>query len=118
MITPGRVVSYINIVLFPLYWIAAQFILPEFAQFFARFDEELPWLTQVVMESAGYWWVLIFVPLLERFLSGWGRQVPRLVRGVVTAINYLLGLLAIIFVPLVILALYLPIFEMGRVVAQ
>lgn len=81
-------------------------VVPHFAEMLRNFGAELPLLTRLVMDYAGLLWAIPVVTLLI-----W-RLWPDRTQGLVLALGFALAML-LGLVPLLIVALYLPIFNLG-----
>lgn len=116
--TPDRV--YIATVLFAsiifLANIIIVFVVPRFAEMFARFGADLPFLTQMTMKFYGF--VAVFallgiVPMIKLFMNHCKEYEKNKKLFKLVVICFVVSLLEVL---LIAFSLYLPIFRLGNVV--
>lgn len=83
--------------------------IPTFEELYRSFDADIPVLTKVVLSTYKYWLGLALIPIPLVYLLEQSKKWQ-------ATILYFLLALAILLIPLTIIALYLPIYEMGSVV--
>ena len=89
--------------------LAVILVTPTFEELYKSFGIEIPVFTKVVLSTHKYWLGLALIPIPLVYLLEPSKKWQ-------ATTQYFLLALAILLIPLTIIALYLPIFEMGRVV--
>lgn len=84
-------------------------MIPTFEELYKSFGVDIPVFTKVVLSTHKYWLGLALIPILLVYLLEPSKRWQ-------ATTQYFLLALAILLIPLTIIALYLPIFEMGSVV--
>lgn len=84
-------------------------VTPTFGELYKSFDVDIPVFTKVVLSTHKYWLGLALIPIPLVYLLEPSKRWQ-------ATTQYFLLALAILLIPLTIIALYLPIFEMGSVV--
>lgn len=93
-----------------LFWaLAGIFVTPSFEELYISFGSDLPVLTKLVFITHKYWLGLALLPIPLFYLL----EKSKLWQA---RILYCLLALAILLMPLTVIALYLPIYEMGKIV--
>lgn len=109
----GKTFSIVNIVLIVLYSVGGYFVVPQFAELFKSFGADLPLVTKFVLISYHYWFVLLILPLsiLVKYLIT--PEPPAWTNRILMYITMPMFVFLVFFIPLLVVAMYLPIFEMG-----
>lgn len=89
--------------------LAGIFIIPTFEELYRSFGVDIPVLTKVVLSTHKYWLGLSLIPIPLVYLSEQSKKWQAII------VFFLLAL-AILLIPLTIVALYLPIYELGKAV--
>ena len=89
--------------------LAVILVTPTFEELYKSFGIEIPVFTKVVLSTHKYWLGLALIPIPLVYLLEQSKKWQAITQ-------YSLLALAILLIPLTIIALYLPIFEMGSVV--
>lgn len=84
-------------------------VTPTFGELYKSFGVDIPVFTKVVLSTHKYWLGLALIPIPLAYLLEQSKKWQAITQ-------YSLLALAILLIPLTIIALYLPIFEMGSVV--
>ncbi|MGP9692495.1 MULTISPECIES: hypothetical protein [unclassified Psychrobacter] len=84
-------------------------VTPTFGELYKSFGVDIPVFTKVVLSTHKYWLGLALIPIPLVYLLEPSKRWQ-------ATTQYFLLALAILLIPLTIIALYLPIFEMGSVV--
>lgn len=110
-----KVLAILDATVLLIYAIGAFFVFPEFEMLFQGLGTELPLLTWLVMKTYRYWLVLPLLPtviylglLTKSNLKEW-HQNTILISLVA------LALFSLVLLPLLIYAMYLPVFELDTV---
>jgi type II secretory pathway component PulF len=106
-----KVLALVVAMVLSVYAIGAFFVLPGFEELFKGFGGELPFLTNMVMVTYPYWLVLPAIPafIYVKYLTN-----PDLTKNAKRRILYILVSLlvfSVMFLPLLIALMYLPIFS-------
>lgn len=92
------------------------YIVPNFVEMYDSFtvDEPLPFSTKLVLSSYKYWGFIIILPLFVHFK--YFHKVDGIDRSTVKNIGILLLSFALLFliVHLIMISLYLPVFDLGK----
>lgn len=83
--------------------------IPTFEELYRSFGADLSVLTKVVLSTYKYWLGLALIPIPLLYLLEQSKKWQAITL-------YFLLALAILLIPLTVIALYLPIYEMGKVV--
>jgi type II secretory pathway component PulF len=109
-----KLLTGLNGVVFLIYSIAALFVVPQFSKLFEGFGSDLPLATRLVVDTYQYWW---FVPvmffILYLLLYKQSEQSPWIQRGLL-AVNYFFVVLEVLFIPVMVIVFYLPIFHLAE----
>lgn len=89
--------------------LAGILVIPTFEELYRSFGVDIPVLTKVVLSTYKYWLGLALIPIPLVYLLKQSKKWQ-------ATILYSLLALAILIIPLAIIALYLPIYEMGKIV--
>ncbi|WP_426138186.1 hypothetical protein [Psychrobacter sp. TWR1-1-1] len=89
--------------------LAVILVTPTFEELYRSFGVDVPVFTEVVLSTHEYWLGLALIPIPLVYLLESSKRWQ-------ATTQYFLLALAILLIPLTIIALYLPIFEMGSVV--
>ena len=89
--------------------LAGILVIPTFEELYKSFGVDIPVFTKVVLSTHKYWLGLALIPIPLVYLLEPSKRWQ-------ATTQYFLLALAILLIPLTIIALYLPIFEMGSVV--
>ncbi len=109
LVPPGKGWLLASLCLTVLTAITVSAVVPQFLPLFSSFGAELPWLSRVVVEGMLFVWLLPVCVVLAWF------RWPRIRQRAFVAMS--IGLLSLIVVlPLVIYAMYLPIFRLAETV--
>lgn len=84
-------------------------VTPTFGELYKSFGIEIPVFTKVVLRTHKYWLGLALIPIPLVYLLEPSKKWQAITQ-------YFLLALAVLLIPLTIIALYLPTFELGRVV--
>ena len=113
MLRKIRLLTGLNGVVFLIYSLLALFVMPQFSKLFEAFGSELPLATRLVVDTYQYWWLVpVAFFVLYLLLHRQGEQLLWLQRGLL-AINYFFVVLEILFIPVMVIILYLPIFHLA-----
>lgn len=112
-LVPLKVITGFNIALSLIYGIGAYLVVAPFGVLFDSFGDGLPSVTRVVMGSYPYWIVIALLPIgiYFKYLTNDGLSKAVHVRLLYCSIAILT--LLILFLPFLVIALYLPVFELG-----
>ena len=89
--------------------LAVILVTPTFEELYKSFGIEIPVFTKVVLSTHKYWLGLALIPIPLVYLLESSKRWQAITQ-------YFLLALAVLLIPLTIIALYLPTFELGRVV--
>ena len=89
--------------------LAVILVTPTFEELYKSFGIEIPVFTKVVLSTHKYWLGLALIPIPLVYLLESSKRWQAITQ-------YFLLALAVLLIPLTIIALYLPIFEMGSVI--
>lgn len=89
--------------------LAGILVIPTFEELYRSFGVDIPVLTKVVLSTYKYWLGLALIPIPLVYLLKQSKKWQ-------ATILYFLLALAILLIPLTIIALYLPIYELGKIV--
>ena len=93
--------------------LAAVFVVPAFTKVFSTFGASLPKLTQFIIVSAAYWFVLPVASALIAIDLWRRKQYSERYTKFAVVVLVVLVIVAVTIVPLSVLALYWPIFRLG-----
>lgn len=99
-----------------VFCVGAQFAIPAFEDLFSSFGADLPWLTSAVVS---YKWLLLILPVYLSVMTIILLTHPTVKNesNKIFNIMFMIDLLTLLsIIGLVIYALYLPVFNMGKVV--
>lgn len=112
-----RLLAGVNISVLFFYSIAAMFIVPQFEKLFEGFGADLPYATKLVIDSYHYWWLVPLIMVGQFLYMQFGNVTSVAAQRVFFSLNIFFVVLEVLFVPLMVIVFYLPIFAMGKVVA-
>ena len=108
-----KLLTGLNGVVFFIYSIAALFVIPQFAKLFEAFGSDLPLATRLVVDTYQYWWLVpVAFFILYLLLYKQSEQSVWLQRGLLV-VNYFFVGLEILFIPVMVIVFYLPIFHLA-----
>ena len=107
-----RVLAILTMMSVLICGIGAFIVLPEFEELFINLGAELPFSTQLVLETYPYWLVVLIIPIgiYLKYLTQ--QELSKKVKNIVLLIFVSMLLFSVALIPLVITAMYLPIFEL------
>ena len=88
--------------------LAVILVTPTFEELYKSFGVDIPVFTKVVLSTHKYWLGLALIPIPLVYLLESSKRWQAITQ-------YFLLALAVLLIPLTIIALYLPTFELGRV---
>jgi len=91
-------------------FILLSYVVPEFEKLFEGFGAELPAFTRLVITVHNYYYLLAIPGVAGNILIHLKKQTAGWVLVVFS------GAMGVILIPFTVIAMYLPIFQMGRVV--
>lgn len=112
-----RILASVNITVLFFYSIAAFFIVPQFEKLFEGFGADLPYATKLVIDSYHYWWLIPLAMVIQFLYMQFGNVTSAAAQRVFFVLNIIFAILEVLFVPLLVIVFYLPIFHMGQVVS-
>lgn len=92
-------------------FILMSYVVPEFEALFEGFGSELPVFTQFIITVHKYFFVLAMPGVIGNILIHNGKYRPGWLLVIFS------GAMAVLLIPLTIIAMYLPVFQMGSVVS-
>lgn len=109
-----RIFTILNSVLILLYSIGAYFVIPPFVDLFAAFDAQLPLLTKLMIHSYPYWIFLLVIPVVVFFEYIYNKEGSDAVNKTASIISITLFAFLVLLLPLIVAAMFLPVFYVGR----
>lgn len=103
----GWVTTFCSLISF----ILMSYVVPEFEALFEGFGSELPAFTQFIITVHEYFFVLAIPGVIGTILIHNGKYRPAWILVLFS------GAMAVLLMPLTIIAMYLPVFQMGSVVS-
>ena len=107
-----KILAILTAAIILVYGVGAYFILPDFEELFISFGADLPFITKAVLVSYPYWLVALLIPIgiYIRYLTK--RELSEKVKNRILFVFVSMLLFSIVLLPVVIAAMYLPIFEL------
>lgn len=104
-----KILAIILSCVFLCYALSAFSIIPKLEATFKEFGSDLPFATRLMFDTYKYWIVFALLPVLSYFLL---KDQKRTLANIL----YFLLAFAILFIPIMIFLIYLPIFALGSAV--
>lgn len=109
------VISLVFTVTYVLVAIGSHFVISAFEEVFKSFGSSLPTLTQFLIDTQDYYFLLAFIPL-GLSLDLWRREVlSRRCQSLMLGSLIGLGILLVVILPVIVVGMYLPVFQLGSV---
>lgn len=107
-----RILAILTAISVLIYGVGAFFVLPEFEELFINFGAELPFGTKIVLVTYPYWLVALTIPIgiYIKYLTH--QEISKKVKNRILFVFVSMLLFSIVLLPLVVTAMYLPIFEL------
>lgn len=107
-----RILAALTAILILTYEIGAFFVLPEFEQLFVNFGDKLPLSTKIVIVTYPYWLVALIIPIgiYVKYLTR--QELSKKVKNRILFVFVSMLLFSIVLLPLIVTAMYMPIFEL------
>lgn len=109
-----KLLTIINAVLIFFVYIGSFFIIPEFSELFKGFGAELPLATLFVLKSYKYWVVFLIIPIFIYLKYLTTSRISSITEKNLIVVNISILVFLVLFLPLLVIAMYLPIFEIGK----
>lgn len=109
------VISLVLTITYVLVAIGSHFVISAFEEVFKSFASSLPMLTQFLIDTQDYHFLLAFIPL-GLSLELWRREVlTRRCQSLMLGSLIGLGILLVVIFQVIVVGMYLPIFQLGSV---
>ncbi len=109
------VISLVLTVTYLLVAIGSHFVISAFEEVFKSFGSSLPTLTQFLIDTQDYYLLLAFIPL-GLSLDLWRREVlSRRLQSLMLGALIGLGILLVVIFQVIVVGMYLPVFQLGSV---
>lgn len=113
-----RYLTGINFTVLFFYTLAAWFIVPQFEKLFEGFGADLPLATKLVLQSYRYWWVIPLLMFIQFLVLRFGNVSSAPAQRFFYVVNIFFVVLEVLFVPIMVVIFYLPIFSMAGQIAK
>ena len=109
-----RILAILTSIVILVYGIGAYFVFPEFEELYSGFGARIPFFTKAVLITYPYWLVFLVVPIgiYAKYLTR--KELAKKTQNKILAVFISILLFSVALFPLLITAMYLPIFEMGN----
>lgn len=107
-----KILALLTAITILVYGIGAYFIFSDFKEVFAGFETDLPFITKVVLISYPYWLVALTIPIGIYIKYLIKQELSKKVKNRILFIFISMLLFSIVLLPLLVIIMYLPIFEM------